>query len=438
MIIKNYIQFIKESSGYEYGCVMVEVPVSNWNEITSYIDPEDVYTGGDDTHSIQENPHLTLLYGLHKEVTPEMVKSVFEGFTKDINIEVDGIGVFENKDYDVVKFNVNPDGALQELHDKLSEFPNSNSFPDYKPHITLCYTKKGTGKKYVKPEYKYTVKNVDKITYSMPSGEKIHFKYNQGIVESLNENKMWYKTIPQILEWLESKSKMPWLFIDCETTGLGGPKQQQLTQVSALSTDYNFQSNTFNELGLFDEKIKLTDETKSKFSTPEDRTKWVLGFNHYGSGKYKYKNEQEILNQFFDWISNYEPCLFIAQNAGFDMEMLAGRYGHKINNEVFDTKMLIQLYYLPLLQALAEGDSKYKDIIDFIGTSSRDGGLISSSMSKVGPALGINMTNYHDALTDVKITIEMYQKIVELLKENQEVDIMKYQSERIKVIKANK
>ena len=116
MIIKSYIQFIKESSGYQYGCVMVEVPVSNWDEITSYINPEDVYTGGDDTHGIQENPHVTILYGLHKEVTPEMVKSVFEGFTKDINIEVNGIDIFENNDYDVVKFNVNPDGALQELH----------------------------------------------------------------------------------------------------------------------------------------------------------------------------------------------------------------------------------------------------------------------------------------------------------------------------------
>jgi DNA polymerase III epsilon subunit-like protein len=417
---------------------MVEVPVSNWNEITSFIDPEDVYTGGDDSHGIQELPHVTILYGLHKEVTSEMVKSVFEEFTGNINIEVNGIGIFENKEYDVVKFNVNPDGALQELHDKLSEFPNSNEYPDYKPHITIAYVNKGMGKKYAKPDYKYTVKNVDKITYSLANGEKVNFEYNQGIVESLNENKMWYKTIPQILEWLESKSKMPWLFIDTETTGLGGPKQQQLTQVSALSTDYNFQSNTFNELGLFDEKIKLTDETKSKFSTPEDRTKWVLGFNHYGSGKYKYKNEQEILNQFFDWIGNYEPCLLIAQNAGFDMAMLAGRYGHKIKNEVFDTKMLIQLYYLPLLQKLSEGDSKYKDMIDFIGKSTRDGGLISSSMSKVGPALGINMTNYHDALTDVKITIEMYQKIVEFLKENQEVDIMKYQSERIKVIKSSK
>ena len=179
MIIKSYIQFIKESSGYEYGCVMVEVPVSNWDEITSFINPEDVYKGGDDSHGIQELPHLTLLYGLHKEVTPEMVKSVFEEFTGSINIEVNGIGIFENKDYDVVKFNVNPDGALQELHDKLSELPNSNEYPDYKPHITIGYVKKGTGKKYVKPEYKHTVKNVDKITYSLANGEKVNFEYTK-------------------------------------------------------------------------------------------------------------------------------------------------------------------------------------------------------------------------------------------------------------------
>jgi hypothetical protein len=32
----------------------------------------------------------------------------------------------------------------------------------------------------------------------------------------------------------------------------------------------------------------------------------------------------------------------------------------------------------------------------------------------------------------------MYQKIVELLRNNQEVDIMKYQAERIKVIRESK
>jgi 2'-5' RNA ligase len=179
MIIKNYIQFIKESiNGHKYGCVMIEVPVSNWDEITSSIDPEDIFYAdeNDDPKGIQENPHLTILYGLHDDVTEDQVKSVFEGFTGDINIEVDGVGIFENDKFDVVKFNVNPDGALQHLHDELSKFPNSDQFPDYKPHITICYTKKGTGKKYVKPDYKYTVKNVDNITYSLASGEKVHFK----------------------------------------------------------------------------------------------------------------------------------------------------------------------------------------------------------------------------------------------------------------------
>ena len=43
MRIKKYIQFVKESTGYDYGCVMVEVPVSNWDEICSSIDKEDIY-----------------------------------------------------------------------------------------------------------------------------------------------------------------------------------------------------------------------------------------------------------------------------------------------------------------------------------------------------------------------------------------------------------
>jgi 2'-5' RNA ligase/DNA polymerase III epsilon subunit-like protein len=564
MKIKKYTEFIKESSGYKYGCVMVEVPVKNWKEITSYIDPEDIYTGGDDTHGIQENPHVTILYGLHDGVTEDEVKSVFEEFTGDINIEVNGIGIFENDKFDVVKFNVNPDGSLQELHNKLSEFPNSNEFPDYKPHITIAYVKKGTGKKYVKPEYKYEVKNVNKITYSMPNGKKVYFDYNinesieyndntydsewklptsqerlkleryldnilleitdlgyatqiSGFVnnlmsfnksnplinrsiksrspyiwicnkkgrtripivweevndtiesiktylesegfwnhvevinegrpteqiyihfdkksEEIKENKMWYKTIPEILEWIESKSKLVWIFLDTETTGLGGPKKQQLTQVSAIATQYDFKSNNFSEISTFDEKIKLTDETKSKFLQPEDKTKWVLGFNHYGSGDYKYKDENDIVNDFFKWIENYSPNILVAQNASFDMAMLSGRYGHKINSEVFDTKMLIQLYFLPLLQTLAETDSKYKEMIDFIGTSSRDNGLISSSMSKIGPVLGVNMMGYHDAITDCRITIQMYQKIIDLLKQNQDVDIMKYQIERIKTLR---
>ena len=155
---------------------MVEVPVSNWDEITSSIDKEDIYESNEgDPKGIQKNPHLTLLYGLHDDVTEEQVKSVFDNFDGNINIEVNGIDIFENEKFDVVKFNVNPQGSLQYLFDELSKFPNSNQFSDYNPHITLCYTKKGTGKKYIRDDYRYKVNNVKKICYSLPNGKKFYF-----------------------------------------------------------------------------------------------------------------------------------------------------------------------------------------------------------------------------------------------------------------------
>jgi len=175
MKIKKYIQFIKESSGYKYGCVMVEVPVSNWNEITSYINPEDVYTGGDDTHGIQENPHLTLLYPIFEYVKYEQVKSVLQSILdKEIFIEIDSIDIFENDKFDVVKFNVKSNDYLNKIHNELkSKIPNDNKFDIYKPHITIAYTKKGMGKKY-KKNYNHSI-SVKKITYTNPNGTKEYY-----------------------------------------------------------------------------------------------------------------------------------------------------------------------------------------------------------------------------------------------------------------------
>lgn len=45
------------------------------------------------------------------------------------------------------------------------------------------------------------------------------------------------------------------------------------------------------------------------------------------------------------------------------------------------------------------------------------------------------MSGYHDALTDCRLMMQMYQGMVDLLKKNQNVDISKYQQERIKIIR---
>jgi uncharacterized protein YprB with RNaseH-like and TPR domain len=74
--------------------------------------------------------------------------------------------------------------------------------------------------------------------------------------EFLNEHKL-HKNIYQFLDYIEdlSKNKM-FIFFDSETSGLGGPKKQQLTQVSAVGFKYDFQQNDLKEFETFNKKIR--------------------------------------------------------------------------------------------------------------------------------------------------------------------------------------
>lgn len=128
--------------------------------------------------------------------------------------------------------------------------------------------------------------------------------------------------------------------------------------------------------------------------------------------------------------------MLVIQNAIFDMRFLNTRNPIvNFDNEVLDTKQMAQLFYLPLLQKLSETEDKYSEIVNKIGFSARDNGLISYSLSKIGPALGINMSGYHDALTDCRLALQMFKGMISELKEHQSVDISKYQSGRIKTIR---
>jgi len=177
MKIKKYGQFLNEENSYDFGCAMIEVPFADWNEITAIIDPEDVYeVEGDRSYGIQDNPHVTILYGLHATVSPEDLKAVLDSFEGEIKVKIGGIGIFENDGFDVVKLNVIPDGGLQQLHDMISQLPNSDQYPEYKPHITIAYVRKGCGKKYEDPSFSREVADISEICYSMPDGRKEYFE----------------------------------------------------------------------------------------------------------------------------------------------------------------------------------------------------------------------------------------------------------------------
>jgi DNA polymerase III epsilon subunit-like protein len=253
----------------------------------------------------------------------------------------------------------------------------------------------------------------------------------------IKESKFWGMSISNFLDYLEKVSTDNFIYIDTETTGLKNEEYEvQLTQISALVVDYNFFENKTTEKDFYNKKIKLTDKTKLLKKDSYKKIGKILSFNHYGSSGVEYIDEQQALIEFYNFLDRFKPSVWIIQNAPFDMYFLNTRQNKfKFRQPIIDTKDIAQLFYLPLLQTLAMSDEQYAKKIKEIGISSRDNGLISSSLSKIGPSLGINMSGYHDSLTDCRLTIQMFERMIDILKEHKNVDIRKYQQERINSIR---
>ena len=144
------INLLKENSTstYDYGCVMLYFNFIEINKIHDAIKPSDIYTeNGDSSYGLEDEPHTTLLYGLHKEVSLTDVISVLDNYTY-YTCKIYNPSLFENEKYDVLKFDVKGDN-LKETNAELKQLPFTSDYPKYHPHLTVAYVKSGMGKKYV-------------------------------------------------------------------------------------------------------------------------------------------------------------------------------------------------------------------------------------------------------------------------------------------------
>lgn len=174
--------FVYEKSGdsYSYGCVMLYFDFPKMNEIHLKIDEEDLYEEeGDRTFGLEDEPHITLLYGLKHDVTPKEVKEILNNFTFGPCV-LHNASLFENE-YNVLKFDVRyltKGGAfLHKCNTALRDLPYKNDYPDYHPHMTMGYLKKGTGKKYTEmlKEEEYDLIPTHAV-FSQPDGTKVKIK----------------------------------------------------------------------------------------------------------------------------------------------------------------------------------------------------------------------------------------------------------------------
>jgi hypothetical protein len=166
-------------STYSFGCVMLYFTFPEIKKIHSLISPSDIYTEeGDNTFGLEDEPHTTLLYGLHEGVGNRDVEEVLNRYTY-YTCKIHNPSLFNNESYDVLKFEVTGDN-LHQTNADLKQLPHTTSYPNYNPHLTIGYIKKGEGQKYVNMLNKAGLNEFELTpqygVYSKPGGSKSYIQ----------------------------------------------------------------------------------------------------------------------------------------------------------------------------------------------------------------------------------------------------------------------
>ncbi len=95
-------------------------------------------------------PHITLLYGLleNAQNQSENIEAVLKDWDLD-TVEIEDIGYFDSpypdEPYYCIVAHIKRTPELLEGHHRLEFLPHINTFPIYKPHMTVCYIAKVQG-----------------------------------------------------------------------------------------------------------------------------------------------------------------------------------------------------------------------------------------------------------------------------------------------------
>ena len=132
-------------------CIMADVPQKDdILEFIKKIPSECVYEEVGENYGKEENPHVTVMYGL-SPIEETRVKELLNKVPKNIVAELGKISKFSHADtpYDVLKIEVKSP-HLNKIHEMIRKnFDNNYKWLQYNPHVTLAYVKKGTCNEYV-------------------------------------------------------------------------------------------------------------------------------------------------------------------------------------------------------------------------------------------------------------------------------------------------
>lgn len=174
-----------EETKYEYGCLMLQLNIPNLVESAeNIIKSDDIYNDENNSYGLEIDPHVTILYGLHKDIDDNKIIKLCK-LLKAPKLKLKTISLFENE-YDVLKFDVESDDLI--LYNELvkNTFEYTSNYPDYHAHVTIAYLNKGKGKDYLdnKELNNFLTENIEitNFYYSKANGEKYYIDVITGLI----------------------------------------------------------------------------------------------------------------------------------------------------------------------------------------------------------------------------------------------------------------
>lgn len=163
-------------------------------EFAKSIPNNEVYN--EDGYGREDQTHVTVLYGIHDYDTEKITELVRH--RRPVRIKLGKTKIFQNDDYDVLYVEVKST-PLHSLHHHLRDnLPNSYKFPEYNPHVTLAYLKKGKGKKY---------KDLDNFEGKELTFDRLSFNHKDGkssLIQLTGVTNPWTKKAS------EDETKLDW------------------------------------------------------------------------------------------------------------------------------------------------------------------------------------------------------------------------------------
>jgi len=212
------------------------------------------------------------------------------------------------------------------------------------------------------------------------------------------------------------------VFLDTETTGTKSyVLWAQITEIAVVVLGGQPQE--------FNASIALNPETTVRMAEEDQLVaagKWpadqwtirkVLDYNHYSGGDL---GEREAVRQLSEIITNLGNPVILAYSARFDMRFVNSRlkkYGlPPLACKVIDVYKFVKMYIEPLVNYNLEKPefSHFKPLWD------EKRKKLSYSLEKLGKVLAVPTKASHSAVNDIKQTIEVLRRLLELMEQNRE------------------